>query len=615
VSAYKTNVEGDLRRQKAFFSRMLVLVMDDAKMATLNGEVSYVIETSPGKCQAGIFLDAEDPDCADIELCSKLVTKMVKANLIGDKGGNAVTRYVRLPVGQTQKPRESGNFTHELSLWQPHVRLTLAEAAKTVGVDLQDILDSLRKVGEQSEAKRVTEHRAAVMLGEAPGQDERLEAYTQNILAGVELHDSINGMAASMVAGGAAGGTVVNQLRALMKASAAPRDARWQSRFVDISRAVTSAEQKYRRMRMEPALQGSRFQVSGDQVISTDNMRPLLTKAGSLLQTLNPPRWIIKGLLESDALGLMYGAPGDGKSFIAIGIACCVATGATWHGRRVKAGPVIYIAGEGLGGISRRLHAWQKDRGVNLGEAPLYISTRAISLLNAESALAVAVEVEATLPDGSPAPALVVIDTVARAFVGGDESSTQDMSNFVNIIDTMLKNRWGAHVLLIHHAGKDASKGARGSSALKGALDQEFAIEKHVQVRKLICTKMKDAEPPEDLAFKLRGVELARVVDEFDEETVISSAVVDMLDASQMPVSAKRRKAQPNDTDMTPEALVEIIRGQGWPGLTRIQDIFGCGRAQAVNLVKKAEELNLIAGHGKGNRRRYEITVHAALPC
>lgn len=570
VGAFKPDDSGEIKRQKSHFSRLLCLVVDDVNLDELNGPVSYVLRTSPGKSQAGIFLDAEDPDCKDIELCTALVTRMIEGGKVGDQAGNAVTRYMRLPVGQNQKPRESGNFVHELTQWSPDVRMTLAEAAAVVGFDLEEILSNPKQLHELSRERQVPEHRVAVELDQAVGQAEKLQVLTQNILGGVKLHDSINHLAASMIAGGAGGGTVVNQLRALMNASKAPRDERWKGRYNDIDRAVTTAEVKFRRERVEAAMAGGRFQANGDQVIAAgDKERPLLSIAGALVAEVKAPRWIVKGLLEADALGLMYGAPGDGKSFLAIDIACSVATGTPWHDRKVRKGPVIYIAGEGLGGISRRLQAWQKDRGVGLDGAPLYVSNRAVSLLTAESALQVVEKIEAALPEDSPPPALVVIDTVARAFVGGDENSSQDISLFINVIDTLLKGRWGAHVLLVHHSGKDAIKGARGSSALKGALDQEFAVERHISARKLSCTKMKDAETPAELAFKLRGVELARLIDEFGEETTITSAVVEMLEAAEAPVARRKGGAERDSVkELSPAALVEIIRSEGWPGPT-----------------------------------------------
>jgi hypothetical protein len=296
-------------------------------------------------------------------------------------------------------------------------------------------------------------------------------------------------------------------------------------------------------------------------------------------------------------------------------MACSVATGTPWHGRKVKQGAVVYLAGEGQGGIKRRLRAWEKARSVSLATAPMFVSTRAVSLLTVDAALAVVEEIEAMLPEGE-VPRMVVIDTVARAFVGGDENSSLDMGMFINILDNLIKARWGAHVLLVHHAGKDASKGARGSSALKGALDQEFSVEKHLLARKLSCTKMKDAEVPEPIGFKLVSVHLATVTDEFDEEVEITSAVPEMLSAANTPISGKRGAAQREEgsLDMTPRALADLIHAEGWHGFDHLRAVFACGSAQAAKLVREAVEMRLIASTGEGRHKHYRTTVDYLVP-
>ena len=66
-----------------------------------------------------------------------------------------------------------------------------------------------------------------------------------NILKGDDLHDSLRDLAAKLIASGTHPGAAVNQLRALMEASHAPRDDRWNARFDDIPRLVDSAVEKY----------------------------------------------------------------------------------------------------------------------------------------------------------------------------------------------------------------------------------------------------------------------------------------------------------------------------------------------------------------------------------
>jgi hypothetical protein len=108
---------------------------------------------------------------------------------------------------------------------------------------------------------------------------------------------------------------------------------------------------------------------------------------------------------------------------------------------------------------------------------------------------------------------LLVVDTLARNFGGGDENSNRDMSLFVAVLDD-LKSRYGCSVLLVHHSGHgDAGRG-RGASALKGAVDAEFGVRRDGEQRSLLfCTKMKDAPKPHDVAFTIEVVEIGQTAD------------------------------------------------------------------------------------------------------
>ncbi|MFA6182149.1 AAA family ATPase [Acidithiobacillus sp.] len=108
---------------------------------------------------------------------------------------------------------------------------------------------------------------------------------------------------------------------------------------------------------------------------------PLLRHVRELLT--NPPavRWLIRGIIEADTLALLYGQPGAGKSFIALSMAASIACGADWYDHRVTQGPAVYILGEGGGGVSRRLRAWQlSNPDARLQDAPLYVSSRMVTL-------------------------------------------------------------------------------------------------------------------------------------------------------------------------------------------------------------------------------------------
>lgn len=246
-----------------------------------------------------------------------------------------------------------------------------------------------------------------------------------------------------------------------------------------------------------------------------------LVRAGTLEATA--PQWIVRDLIERDALALVFGDPGCGKSFWALDLALCVATGTPHHGHNVEQGPVVYIAGEGHGGIKRRLMAWSMANGVDHDRAPLFLSRMPAALTDAEALVVVLEAIMETAADVGP-PVFVVVDTVARNFGPADENSTADMGRFIQAAD-IIRAQYRSTVLLVHHSGHADKTRARGAIALKGALDAEYRMDKgEGGIIRLEATKMKEADLPEPMAFYLRGVDL--LLADSDTGEVVSSAAL-----------------------------------------------------------------------------------------
>lgn len=221
------------------------------------------------------------------------------------------------------------------------------------------------------------------------------------------------------------------------------------------------------------------------------------------------PEYLIADLIETETLGLLFGDPGCGKSFVAADLGLSIATGTPFHGRAVLQGAVFLIAGEGHNGLTRRFAAWAKHKGVSIKGAPLFMSNRPAQFLDAGSAASVAEAVHGLAAQHGN-PALIVIDTLARNYGPGDENSTSDMGAFVAAVDDLKAQFPGCAVVIVHHSGHGDKQRARGAMALKGAVDCEYRVEKSEGVIRLTNTKMKDAEPPKPLAFKLKGVPICR---------------------------------------------------------------------------------------------------------
>jgi hypothetical protein len=196
-----------------------------------------------------------------------------------------------------------------------------------------------------------------------------------------------------------------------------------------------------------------------------DRARQRLIHGNAILNLPTPPS-LIDGVLQLNSLGALYGPSGCGKTFVGIDLALHVATGTTWHQRQVTEGNVLYVIAEGAWSLGPRYQAWlsanqgwQADRIHWLPYAP--------NLLHKDEVYIVA-DIAQELD-----VSLIVIDTLARCMVGADENSARDIGVVVAGLDG-LRTATQACILAIHHTGKDPTAGARGSSALKGALDTEI---------------------------------------------------------------------------------------------------------------------------------------------
>ena len=215
---------------------------------------------------------------------------------------------------------------------------------------------------------------------------------------------------------------------------------------------------------------------------------------------LSPPNWLIDEVLAEYSMAAIVGPSYSGKSFLAVDIACSVAAGTPFHGRSVKQGAVFYVVGEGRQGIRRRVEAFCRDRGVTMTReaAPLHFSKQGLNFRDPASVRAIREDLR-KVKDVK----LIVVDTLARSFGGGNENAPQDMGEFIQACDDLM-HEFRAALVIVHHTGKDSSAGARGHSSLFSALDTCLTVKKINQHDMLIhCEKQKDAPEFDDMQFCL----------------------------------------------------------------------------------------------------------------
>ncbi len=261
-----------------------------------------------------------------------------------------------------------------------------------------------------------------------------------------------------------------------------------------------------------------------DDTISTDGhgagqaaanaVRPLSGRARAIsdelqhvlgVEAVTSSQYLLKGWLSTTALSVVYGESNVGKSFFAIDVGLHIGAGAEWHGHRVpaNAGPVIYVAAEGGFGIANRIEAARRSNPDLVGQSEFYLFRGALDLFAPHDARAL-VSATRTLVFQ---PSLIIVDTMARVMGAGDENGARDIGILVANLD-FIRRSLGCHVMLIHHSGKDTSKGARGSSALRAAVDTEIEITRVDDVIQAETQKQRDMECGAVFAYRLQRVEI-----------------------------------------------------------------------------------------------------------
>lgn len=220
-------------------------------------------------------------------------------------------------------------------------------------------------------------------------------------------------------------------------------------------------------------------------------------------------QWLVGGLLPHGAMAALYGKPGSYKSFVALYIAAMIATGGECFFRSTRKGRVVYVMGEGGAGAYRRAKALESVHGIARPDVSFLRSA-----LDLRGSLDDAMKLKAAILETGEAPALIIIDTLARNFGGGNENSSEDMGAFIRVIG-FLQSSLDCAVLIVHHSGKDDAKGMRGHSSLFGAVDTEMEVVKITEdddprrIGELTITKQKDGEDGIRINYEMQLVEIS----------------------------------------------------------------------------------------------------------
>lgn len=247
--------------------------------------------------------------------------------------------------------------------------------------------------------------------------------------------------------------------------------------------------------------------------------RPIVLTTSEALKSRPRKKWLVKHLIPARGVVLIYGPPKVGKSFLALHLLASIGSGMKrWFNNTISVnGPCVYAPFEGEAGITDRVEAWKLQHEINDG---LIFLEEGFNLRDEVSRREFVRQVELTDDVGA-----VCIDTITAAFPGIIQNADDGMGEVIAIAKDMSR-QLNCVVILVHHSGKDETRGPRGSNALSGAAD----IQLKVSEGKFMVELAKDAAMGTDYHFSLDKVHLG----EDSDGDEISSLVVSETAAAEV---------------------------------------------------------------------------------
>ena len=277
----------------------------------------------------------------------------------------------------------------------------------------------------------------------------------------------------------------------------------------------------------------------------------------------SPISWLVKDWLQEDALIMIHGPSGGGKTFVVLDLCMSMASNiTTWAGNKVKSCDVIYLAGEGHAGLRGRVAAWKQEKCVN--KLNMWISKSGLDLNTHDGYMKVSQQLKSLNVN----PKLIVVDTLHR-FLYGDENSSQDAKSMLDACANLMRE-FNCSVALVHHTGinEESQHRARGSSAWRGALDIEISIipAKDDTPMQIVQRKSKDAELTQSLYCELKSVSINNWKDE--DGLPVTSAIINFVEAKPLVKKESKLEKKRKQFDNAWAESGRELR-EGMPYLTR----------------------------------------------
>jgi hypothetical protein len=286
-----------------------------------------------------------------------------------------------------------------------------------------------------------------------------------------------------------------------------------------------------------------------------------------------PVEWLVDSIIPKRSFVALYAPPASYKSFISLDLAEAIATGRDWMGYRIpKKGAVLYICGEGHGGMGARVKAC-KIQNKSPDGANLYIIRAQLNLRSSPEDFAELLDAINDLIAEIDEPLeIIILDTLMRMSGGNfNENSSEDMGAFITQAGK-LQEIFECALMVIHHSGKDVTKGLRGHSSLLGAVDTELEIQRQDSVINssdasvignaiLTVSKQKDGADSIQIGIEIVLVEIG--TSDLGFEVLTSLAIRQNQDiASSTQKGSKNNAGSGGNQRLEMDSLMKVIKAK-----------------------------------------------------
>jgi len=264
--------------------------------------------------------------------------------------------------------------------------------------------------------------------------------------------------------------------------------------------------------------------VSGEDKKNMDELKAVF--CNEFPDKFEDPDSVIQNMIATRTLSVIYGEGNSGKTFFALSLAAAVSSGKECYGKKVDQGLVIYLATEAPSTVRGRIQAIKKFYGYSLDN--LVFVPVPINFHKGDDDSNKITKLCETVTKIRKSPVkMIFADTLARISSGANENSGEDMLPIITRFENLAYTT-NAAVVIIHHSGKDSTRGARGWSGVRDFIDTEIHIVEQDNIRSATVTKQRAlSNKGEIIKFKLEKIEMG--VDKFRDATSTCVAVPDNM--------------------------------------------------------------------------------------